>query len=670
MVIDSLTLTNFCGFERFRLKFGALNVLVGPNNGGKTTVLRAVRMVFDALDITLGAFISSVRAWDHKALEIKRHQDEVVANGRAAIEKRRREVEAQVAQLGDVPRAQRYEALDREDNSFAEGMREERQRVESEHLRGFPKWQCELAQLVQRQSANSVTRFLHKHNPEASATLEMVLLGDGGALTLRLEISSAKQAAITVVVDNQELRHLGAVARDAVLVALQRVQCMFVQPIGNLSPSERSISWPEVQEQMARGKEHDVWRNRLHWLAEGKSPEAHQRVIARVQESLGGIRVKPPGRTREQNPSVVVTYEENGDEYDLAEAGSGLRTLLGVASCLELSDASVLLFDEPDAHLHSSIQRQLADFLESHASNHRQIVVATHSPDMLDRFPLESLVWIDRSAGEGRDCGEIGKIMVDLGALSHKDALESAQADRFLYFEAKPDKKAYELLIQRCGLNELLTATTVAQLRGTGDIQHLPAVARVMRAQHNRPVAIAVIRDADYTRAAEAVNEDGNVLVLSLPCKEIENLLLLQPVALVQAFARAAERRREFTGRAVRQPTLVEVDTMIDAITQSVEIRRMVENNWIVSRLGEPGVLDAGRLGVVRDEFETFWADPALRRRYSPGKEVLRKLRKRVQDEWHLSTAFPFEQYVPDAEVVAIFGRVQTHYATVLNPPA
>src|SRR5258705_373042 len=45
--IKTLRLENFKGFISFEISFGKFNVLVGGNNSGKSTVLRAVRLVYE-----------------------------------------------------------------------------------------------------------------------------------------------------------------------------------------------------------------------------------------------------------------------------------------------------------------------------------------------------------------------------------------------------------------------------------------------------------------------------------------------------------------------------------------------------------------------------------------------------------------------------------------------
>lgn len=50
MIIKSLHLENFCGFEKADFKFGDFTCLIGPNGIGKTTVLNAVQLLCSPLE--------------------------------------------------------------------------------------------------------------------------------------------------------------------------------------------------------------------------------------------------------------------------------------------------------------------------------------------------------------------------------------------------------------------------------------------------------------------------------------------------------------------------------------------------------------------------------------------------------------------------------------------
>jgi hypothetical protein len=306
------------------------------------------------------------------------------------------------------------------------------------------------------------------------------------------------------------------------------------------------------------------------------------------------------------------------------------------------------------------VQRQLAEFLESQASDTRQIIVATHAPDMIDQFTLESLLWIDRSIPEARRCDDLPKTMVELGAISHAQAIECVKADALIYFEAKPDRKVFESLLAKCGFGDMLRGTQLATLGGFGDIEHLRSFVHIASKHHQRHIAVAVIRDGDYDPPGGEEGACSPVLVVRLPCKEIENLLLVSPEALEKAAARAAERRQDYTSGSCRPPTLGQIERFIDEVTASDAIRAMVEANWIAKRL-RPRT-DGGDLSRQRDAFGEHWKDPAFRRRFGPGKAVLARLRQWLQRDWKVSLNSPFECYEPSEDLMAVFRSVQEHF--------
>ena len=102
-------------------------------------------------------------------------------------------------------------------------------------------------------------------------------------------------------------------------------------------------------------------------------------------------------------PQVRIRLKEvNGESIELGEAGSGLAQRVGLAiyaANLEtLQDAgdstlgSVLAYDEPDTHLDYQGQRELLEIIRDQALlEHVQVVVATHSANLIDKVELRSL---------------------------------------------------------------------------------------------------------------------------------------------------------------------------------------------------------------------------------------------------------------------------------------
>ena len=59
------------------------------------------------------------------------------------------------------------------------------------------------------------------------------------------------------------------------------------------------------------------------------------------------------------------------------------------------SDIDILLLDEPDAHLHASLQSELLDRLCTMAKE-KQILISTHSVEMMRQAPLNMICSMDK----------------------------------------------------------------------------------------------------------------------------------------------------------------------------------------------------------------------------------------------------------------------------------
>lgn len=71
---------------------------------------------------------------------------------------------------------------------------------------------------------------------------------------------------------------------------------------------------------------------------------------------------------------------------DIMVEGSGLLQWLSVFSLATSPEYDVLLLDEPDAHLHTTLQRSLSEKLR-HLGGSKLVLVATHSPEVLRWSP-------------------------------------------------------------------------------------------------------------------------------------------------------------------------------------------------------------------------------------------------------------------------------------------
>ncbi|MCY4000114.1 MAG: AAA family ATPase [Bacteroidetes bacterium] len=91
---------------------------------------------------------------------------------------------------------------------------------------------------------------------------------------------------------------------------------------------------------------------------------------------------------------IVLRYRhwQGGPMFDLSSAASGFLQVLMVFSALLYKESSVVLIDEPDAHLHILLQGKMYQNLQLIAKqNNSQLIIATHSERMINATPEDSL---------------------------------------------------------------------------------------------------------------------------------------------------------------------------------------------------------------------------------------------------------------------------------------
>ena len=83
-------------------------------------------------------------------------------------------------------------------------------------------------------------------------------------------------------------------------------------------------------------------------------------------------------------PSVRIVFDYGGRRIPLRDLGGGVEQVLAIATVLlGEKDATLLLIEEPESHMHEGALRRLIEQIEQNRQG-RKIVIATHSPVLLD----------------------------------------------------------------------------------------------------------------------------------------------------------------------------------------------------------------------------------------------------------------------------------------------
>jgi len=416
------------------------------------------------------------------------------------------------------------------------------------------------------------------------------------------------------------------------------IKTVMLPPVSTISPEEQFISRPEMNSRHAQGRYNETWRGNLFWTYNSGDKTAFDELSELIRAYIPSSNVLPPRLSEDHPAKFIIEYAENSDKYDISISGGGFRTLISLASILKLTKASCILLDEPDAHLHSRLQRNIAEMLlEYTESQNAQIVIATHSPDIIDSVPLNSLLYIDRSHSEPSIPDDIGSVLVSLGAITNSQAIAVSGASTIINIEGYDDKIVLSNFAER--INEAFPPTPNARLveGGKKNISELEHIYHGILDFLKIKIKIAAINDRDYDTLIDGQEnlkkeEREGVLLITLGKKEIENYLLV-PEGIAKAVNFQIHKKQSHSNDCSSTDIQSIIDKSLDDHKADLSyklkhlIRDELPTNWDPAKKEEE----------TEKRYNELWANYNWRISACLGKLVLRSVRTEIQRKWEVS---------------------------------
>lgn len=140
---------------------------------------------------------------------------------------------------------------------------------------------------------------------------------------------------------------------------------------------------------------------------------------------------------------------------DLMVEGSGFLQWLSVLALANDPDIDILLLDEPDAHLHPSLQEQLLDVLrEITAESGKQILLATHSSEILRSAEPSDIMHIRNGGGRYlREEHQKVAMLAGMGTEYAPKVDKAKRTKRILFVEGRSDLPILKSLASKLGID-------------------------------------------------------------------------------------------------------------------------------------------------------------------------------------------------------------------------
>lgn len=175
----------------------------------------------------------------------------------------------------------------------------------------------------------------------------------------------------------------GTGARKVVPAAAAEVKLAYLPPMSGLAANEVRLDEGALDVRIGEGRTAEVLRN-LCWRAY-QSDEAQWRGIVQRMKELFGVVIEDPQYIKERGEINLRYLNKNNVQLDLSASGRGQQQTLLILAHLAANPGTVLMLDEPDAHLEVLRQRQIYNAITDIAAKAgSQIIAASHSEIILN----------------------------------------------------------------------------------------------------------------------------------------------------------------------------------------------------------------------------------------------------------------------------------------------
>ena len=385
-MLTRLTIRNFKGLEEVDIELGNPVVFVGPNDSGKTSALQALTL----WDLGL-------RRWTEK------RGDQAPPERPGVAVNRRDLVGVPVPSARDLWRERRVRATHRDSG----GQRTENIRIDVivEGVTGSESWKCGLE---------------FDYINEESFYCRPLRTDPGGT------------------------------GRMPVIPEALRPRVALLGPMSGLTTNETRLESGAINVRLGEGRTAEVLRNLCYQVTETLDGEDRWMALSGRLEDLFGVKLNRPWLIAERG-EIGLTYKTRaGSELDLTAAGRGMQQTLLLLSFISLHPDSVVLLDEPDAHLEILRQRQTYDLLSrAAAGNGTQVICASHSEVMLNEAAQRGAVAAFVGAPHRIDhASEVLKALRDIG---FEDYYQAELTGFVLYLEGATDLALLRAFAERLG---------------------------------------------------------------------------------------------------------------------------------------------------------------------------------------------------------------------------
>lgn len=261
-------------------------------------------------------------------------------------------------------------------------------------------------------------------------------------VALTMQFSHRGDELVYCTPDDQGMRNLDLVKHAA------SISVELLYPMSGLETEEPILQPGRIDVLLGQGQTAQVLRN-LCLIVAKNAPDDWKRIV-QLMHRLFHVTLGAPLETT--RGTIEMRYAQPGvrEDLDMSSAGRGFQQMLLIFAYLYSHKRSVLLVDEPDAHLEILRQKQVYVLLRDIAAeNGSQVVMVTHSEVILDEALDSNLTLL--MDGKTDDLARKPTIRNSLKHFGAEHYVKARERGYVLYVEGGTDVDMLRALAERLG---------------------------------------------------------------------------------------------------------------------------------------------------------------------------------------------------------------------------
>lgn len=313
----------------------------------------------------------------------------------------------------------------------------------------------------------------------------------------------------------------------------------YVPPFSGLEPTEKFLDISPMRQQVGKGQPGSVLRNLLLRVSNPsprdngdqppkRAPSADDwHELAGMVERWFSVKIGPPRYESTKDVYITVEYTDRNRSYDIIAGGSGFHQTLTLLAFLFGYQPTTILLDEPDAHLHVNLQREVLDYFKRKSLElGTQFLIATHAEEFargVDASQIVSL--LNRKPTRVESTPAVLQAMADV---SNEEITRLMASPYILYVEGESDERILRAWADACGAQEAMDRICFKAMGGGGKKNMKERADEHFEALRQIVPGVARLMIFDFDDADEAFHpKAGNPVLAEWKRKNIENYLLV-----------------------------------------------------------------------------------------------------------------------------------------------